>query len=155
MLRNNKEIRTFFGNTLKDYYKKGDDYYTNPEVAFFSSEIMVERAGYKPVRLQVIDFLSAGERLIASRNERYYQSQVDKLENNDLPLPETRKAGFDLNDAYRANKAYNEKLSNLNKLIEERKEMKRLQQEKEFADFQEWKKSQTVTAPVDTANVQE
>lgn len=155
MLRKDKIIRTFFGNTQKDYYYNNKNYYNNPEIAFYSPDIVVERAGYKPVRLQVIDFLSAGERLVASRNERYYQSQVDKVENNDLPLPETRRAGFDLNDAYRANKEYNAKLSELNQLIERRKAEKKLQFEKDFADFQEWKKSQVVNAPNDTANGQE
>ena len=155
MLRKDKNIRTFFGNTLNDFYEKDGEFYSNPETAHYSSKVLVERAGYKPVRLQVIDFLSAGERLVSSRHEKYYQSQVDKLENNDLPLPQTRKAGFDLNDAYRANKEYNKRLSDLNRLIEERKERKRLQFEKDFADFQEWKKSQTTFAPGDTANVQE
>ena len=155
MLRINKNIRTFFGNTQKDFYYNNKEYYSNPETAHYSSEIVVERAGYKPVRLQVIDFLSAGERLLASRNEKYYQSQIDKLENNDLPLPETRRSGFDLNDAYRANKAYNAKLSELNQLIEKRKAEKKLQLEKDFADFHEWKKSQVVNAPGDTANVKE
>lgn len=154
MLRNDSVFRTFYGNTHSDYYKKDDKYYNNPEVAFYSDEIKVERAGYKPVRLQVIDFISAGERLMSSRREVYYQSQIDTLNKNDLPLPETRKAGFDLNDAFRRNKEYNAKLEELNNLIEKRKEEKRLEQEKQFAKFQEWQKAQEV-APPNTANVQE
>lgn len=155
MDRVDRNVRTFFGNTLKDYYYNSseDSYYNNPEVAFYDPTVKVERAGYKPVRLQVLDFLNAGERLLSSRRAVYYQSQVDKLENNDLPLPETRqKTDFDLNDAYRLSRKYNEKLKELNEQIENRKEQKRLENESLFKEFSEWKKSKESSKPDESGN---
>lgn len=150
MERIDKTVRTFFGNTHNDFYYniEEDKYYNNPEVAFYDSTVVVERAGYKPVRLQVLDFLNAGERLLANRREVHYQSEIDKLENNDLPLPVTRlKTDFDLNDAYRLSKQYNEKLKDLNKAIENRKEQQRLENESLFKEFSEWKKAKEVSKP--------
>lgn len=100
----------------------------NVEKKFFDPVSRTEKVGYIPVKEQIINFLIAGEKMIASRREMYFQSDIEKpTADGDLPLPITRQSGFSITDAYRAYKSYNNKRLEHNRLINER----RLQIEKE------------------------
>lgn len=142
----NGKIRTFFGKPLKQTYTKvnffGEVETSNDiELLYYNPVSVCERSAYKPPRSQVLDFLNAGERLIASRKELYFQSQIDKPdESGDLPLPLTRsKTDYDMLDAYRDLRSYNAKLKEYERLVNERKTKKAEEDKKVFEEFQKWK----------------
>lgn len=143
----NGKIRTFFGKYLKQTYTKVNqlgevETSDSIELLYYNPVSVCERSNYKPPRSQVLDFLNAGERLVASRKEVYFQSQIDKPdENGDLPLPLTRsKTDYDMLDAYRDLKSYNAKLKEYERLVNERKTKQKEEDDKKFQEFLEWKK---------------
>lgn len=141
------QIRKFYGDPLKQNYTKID--YDTGEV-FQSDSVhllhydpvsLTERSGYKAPLAQVLDFLNAGERLLANRKELYFQSMVDKLDTNgDLPLPSTRRQGYDLIDAFNDMKSINAKYVEYERLLNERKAKQKEEDDKKYQEFLEWKK---------------
>lgn len=154
----NGKIRTFFGKHLNQTYTKinmlGEVETSNDiESLYYNPVSVCERSAYKPPRSQVLDFLNAGERLIASRKELYFQSQIDRPdENGDLQLPLTRsKTDYDMLDAYRDLKSYNAKLKEYERLVNERKIKKAEEDKKMFNEFQEWKRQNTLKSSPDSS----
>lgn len=54
-----------------------------PESVGYCAFSITEQAGYKPPRLQVLDFLIAGERNVAASQALYYQSDIEPLFDNE------------------------------------------------------------------------
>lgn len=141
------ELRTFFGKTLKQTYTYTDE--DTGEVSeshsihllHYDPISLTERSGYKAPLAQVLDFLNAGERLLASRKELYFQSMVDKPdEKGDLSLPVTRRQGYDLIDAFNDMKSINAKYVEYERLINERKAKQKEEDDKKYQEFLSWKK---------------
>lgn len=150
-MENKNNVRTFFNSSLKQTYIKTDlttgevEESNDIETLYYNPVSVCERSAYKPPRSQVLDFLNAGERLLASRKEMYFQSQIDKPDvNGDLQLPLTRsKTDYDMLDAYRDLKSYNNKLKEYERLVNERKMKKAEEDKKLFEEFQKWKAENT------------
>lgn len=53
--------------------------FDNPVGVGYLHFSVTEQAGYKPPKLQVLDFMIAGERLVASQKALYYQSSIEPL----------------------------------------------------------------------------
>lgn len=141
------KIRTFFGKPLKQTYsytdeKTGEVFESNSiHLLYYDPVSLTERSGYKAPLAQVLDFINAGERLLASRKELYFQSMVDKVtENGDLDLPTTRRQGYDLIDAFNDMKSINAKYKEYERLLNERKAKQKEEDDKKFQEFLEWKK---------------
>ena len=54
-----------------------------PDLVGYKNYSVTEQAGYKPPRIQVLDFMIAGERLISAQKAAYYQSAVEPLFDSD------------------------------------------------------------------------
>lgn len=68
-------------NSKKIIYKHPDTGVCGdfPASVSYDAFSITEQAGYKPPRLQILDFLIAGERNIASNQALYYQSEIEPL----------------------------------------------------------------------------
>lgn len=140
------ELRTFFGKSLKQRYSyidenTGETFESNNiEDLYYNPVSLTERSAYKAPLAQVLDFINAGERLLASRKELYFQSMVEKPDSNgDLPLPNTRVQGYDLIDAFNDMKSINAKYKEYEKLINERKAKQKEEDDKKYQEFLAWK----------------
>lgn len=140
-------IRKFLGKPLKQIYSytnsdTGEVFESNSiHLLYYDPVSLTERSGYKAPLAQVLDFLNAGERLLASRKELYFQSMVEKpSENGDLALPSTRRQGYDLIDAFNDMKSINAKYVEYERLLNERKAKQKEEDDKKFQEFLEWKK---------------
>lgn len=97
--------------------------FENPVGVGYLNFSITEQAGYKPPKLQVLDFMIAGERLVASQKALYYQSSIEPLfdENGDAVLPRLLKT----RDPYTAKKDmdyFNSKLDEYKSLYNIRKQ---------------------------------
>lgn len=97
--------------------------YDNPDLVGYKNYSVTEQAGYKPPRIQVLDFMIAGERLVSAQKAAYYQSAVEPLfdSNGDVLLPSLLKS----RDPYLAKKDmdyFNSKLDEYKDLFNKRKQ---------------------------------
>ncbi len=141
-----KKIRTFYGDFLPQKYsytsEDGEVFESNSiEQLYYDPVSLTERSGYKAPLAQVLDFINAGERLLASRKELYFQSMVDKpSDDGDLPLPSTRRQGYDLIDAFNEMKGINAKYVEYERLLNERKAKQAEEDKIKMQEFEEWKR---------------
>lgn len=140
------QIRTFFGPSLKQTYSEvnadtGQIFQSNSvHLLHYDPVSKTERSGYKAPLAQVLDFVNAGERLLASRKELYFQSMIEKPdENGDLSLPKTRVQGYDLINAFNDMKSINAKYKEYERLINERKAKQKEEDDKKYQEFLAWK----------------
>lgn len=140
-------LRTFFGKTLKQKYsyidsETGELFESDSiHLLYYDPVSLTERSGYKAPLAQVLDFLNAGERLLASRKELYFQSMVEQPDDNgNLDLPVTRRQGYDLIDAFNDMKSINAKYVEYERLVNERKAKQKEEDDKKYQEFLEWKK---------------
>lgn len=97
--------------------------YDNPDLVGYKNYSVTEQAGYKPPRIQVLDFMIAGERLVSAQKAAYYQSAVEPLfdSNGDVLLPSLLKS----RDPYLAKKDmdyFNSRLDEYKDLFNKRKQ---------------------------------
>lgn len=80
-----KTMFTFSRFNCSSVYSNVDtgELFDSPELVNYDNFSLTEQAGYKPPRLQVLDFLIAGERLITSQQALYYQSDIEPLFDED------------------------------------------------------------------------
>lgn len=94
-----------------------------PDLVGYKNYSVTEQAGYKPPRIQVLDFMIAGERLISAQKAAYYQSAVEPLFDSDgnVLLPSLLKS----RDPYVAKKDmdyFNSRLDEYKNLFNKRKQ---------------------------------
>lgn len=85
-----KSIFRIIRDNAKSVYIDGaGQIFDSPELVNYNPVSFTEVAGYKPPRLQVLDFLIAGERLVASQKQKYYQSDFEEVfdEKGDIVMP--------------------------------------------------------------------
>lgn len=97
--------------------------FDNPVGVGYLNFSVTEQAGYKPAKLQVLDFMLAGERLVASQKALYYQTSIEPLfdEEGNAILPRLLKT----RDPYTAKKDmdfFNSKLNEYKQLFNNRKQ---------------------------------
>lgn len=82
-------FRIIRDNAKSVYVDSNGQVFDSPELVNYSPVSFTEAAGYKPPRLQVLDFLIAGERLVAAQKQKYYQSDFEEVfdENGDIVMP--------------------------------------------------------------------
>lgn len=137
--------RTIFKSTRFDdvpvYIDSKGELFDNPDKVDYLDYTLTEQAGYKPPRLQVLDFLTAGERLISSVKEKYYQSDMEPVfdSNGDIVMPKLSRS-YDPLTAKRNLDDFNDKLSKYKELVFKRKQEdyeRRVAEQQKYKDFYE------------------
>lgn len=94
-----------------------------------SGEEIVEKAGYIPAEIQIMEMINAGERLGEFRKEKY---DYESLDDDDGMMDPTRRKDFDLAEASQIGGMVNERIDESKKRYNEKiEEEKKEKEEKE------------------------
>lgn len=137
-----KRLNMFKSTRFSDvpvYVDAQGEVFDSPEKVGYLNYSLTEQAGYKPPRLQVLDFLTAGERLVSSVREKYYQSDLEPVfdDSGDIVLPKLSRS-YDPLTAKRSLDDFNEKLSTYKELVYKRKQEeydRRVSEQQKYKDF--------------------
>lgn len=122
--------------------------FVSSEHVFYNPISHTEQAGYKPPKSQVMDFLNAGERLLAAERRGYYDTDVlsEDVDFIDLQLPKYRSSDYDLIDAHKALRNFNKKLDEYKLLVQQRHLDKLKSDQDKIAKYEHWLKTQANTS---------
>lgn len=115
--------------------------FSSPSLVNYNPTSLTEQAGYKPPRIQVLDFLMAGERLIASQKASYYQSDIEPLysKDGDVLLPSLLRSYNPL-EAKKNIDHFNSKLDEYKNMVASRKledHKRRVEEQKLYKEYYE------------------
>lgn len=124
------KYRTFYNSNKETVYIKrfSGECSHNPECLCYNPVSEVQEAGYVPPRVQVLNFLNAGERMMNYR--RSLDLGID---------PREEMALFDRNndilDGYRMKKNFTEKLRAYEKAVKQRQDLENEEKEKLWQQY--------------------
>ena len=114
-------FRIIRDNAKSVYFDENGVCFDTPNSVGYNPVSFTEVAGYKPPRLQVLDFLIAGERLVASQKQKYYQSDFEEVfdDNGNIVMPKIARS-YDALEAKQVLDEFNIKFKEYKELSDKR-----------------------------------